>query len=184
MTQAKSKPLVKGKPRLRSAPPPEVLAEQSRAMEALLKADAWTEAPNNPPAKPPAVAEPAVALPDPPAVPASPVATTVEVSVAEATPPEPAQAPPMAEQGVGQGSAPSSPPTPAVAPAPPPAPVKPWLVPSPDATHAYYVVMPKRLQQKLDFVWKRKGYKSAKEFVLLSLENAANAALLELGETP
>ena len=73
----------------------------------------------------------------------------------------------------------------ATAPAPAPEPPKkPWQAPSPDQMHPYHVVMTERLYQKIDYAWKRGGYKSAKEFVLMSLEAAANEALKKLGEEP
>jgi hypothetical protein len=70
------------------------------------------------------------------------------------------------------------------APEPPPRPKRPWEEPSPDATHPYHVILSERLFRKMDFAWKRKGYKSAREFTLMALEAAADQALKELGEAP
>lgn len=76
---------------------------------------------------------------------------------------------------------PKEPPAKAPEPAPEP-PKKPWEIPSVDATHPYHVILTERLYQKLDFVWKRGGYKSMRELVLFTLEAQADAKLKELGE--
>lgn len=64
--------------------------------------------------------------------------------------------------------------------APPEPPKKPWETPSADAMHPYHLVCPERLFQKIDFVWKRKGHKSMREWVLQTLEAEANKALKAL----
>lgn len=77
-------------------------------------------------------------------------------------------------------------PAPAVAPAHAPKaakkPKKPWEEPSPDAEHALFVRIPKRLLVKLDVAWKGKRYKSMKEMVVITLTDAADRMLKELGE--
>jgi hypothetical protein len=79
-------------------------------------------------------------------------------------------------------------PAPVAVPQPPaPAPVtalKPWEVVDADATHAYHVMLPKRLHAKIDFIWKRQNLKSFREFVTLALEKEADAALRVMGERP
>lgn len=49
-------------------------------------------------------------------------------------------------------------------------PQKPWDGVSEDATHPYHVILPKVLFLKLDYVWKRGDYKSAREFVIKELD--------------
>jgi len=86
---------------------------------------------------------------------------------------------------VAPGKAPKSPQAPRVPPAvvkPPEPPKKPWELPSVDATHPYHIVLTERLFLKMDFVWKRKGYKSAREFVLQTLEATCEKALKDMGE--
>jgi hypothetical protein len=66
-----------------------------------------------------------------------------------------------------------------------PEPIKrPWEIPSPEAVHPYHIVLPERLFQKMDYVWKRQGCKSAREFVMQVIDRACNHALQELGEKP
>jgi hypothetical protein len=60
----------------------------------------------------------------------------------------------------------------------------PWETVDVDATHAYHVMLPKRLHAKIDFIWKRKNMKSFREFVMLALEKEADMALREFGEKP
>ena len=75
----------------------------------------------------------------------------------------------------------TTPKAPAEKPAPEP-PKKPWQAPSVDAVHPYHVILSERLYQKLDWVWKRKGYKSMRELVLATLDAEADKALKAMGE--
>ena len=59
---------------------------------------------------------------------------------------------------------------------------KPWERPGSDASHPYHLVCSEGLFQKIDFVWKRNGNKSMREWVLATLEAEANAALKKMGE--
>ena len=59
---------------------------------------------------------------------------------------------------------------------------KPWEGGAAAAPHPYHTVMSEGLFQKIDFVWKRKGYKSMKEWVIETLEHEANKSLKGLGE--
>jgi hypothetical protein len=59
---------------------------------------------------------------------------------------------------------------------------KPWEVPSEEATHAYHIILPKRLFVKLDYVWKREGHRSAREYVIKALQKATDEGLKRLGE--
>jgi hypothetical protein len=157
------------RPNLRSAPSPEELARRQQealakiegavsAKDRLAALDAWTETPNQIPAAVPLMIEREPRR--------EPLVRT--------------EPPPVLPTPVG-ASAPSVVPAPVPAPV---APLMPWDTVDADATHAYHVMLPKRLHAKIDFVWKRKNMKSFREFVMLALEKEADVALRELGEKP
>ena len=60
------------------------------------------------------------------------------------------------------------------------APTKAWEQANSSAPHPYHFVASERLFQKIDFVWKRNGYKSMKEWVLMVLEAEADDQLDKL----
>jgi len=64
----------------------------------------------------------------------------------------------------------------------PKTPTRPWESPDAAKPHPYHVVCSEALFQKMDFVWKRNGNKSLREWVLHVLETQANTTLKELGE--
>lgn len=72
-------------------------------------------------------------------------------------------------------------PTP-IAPVKPKVPLKPWELPGGDAPHPYHVVCTEKMFQKMDFVWKRLGNKSMREWVLATLEAAADKEIKRMGE--
>jgi hypothetical protein len=94
----------------------------------------------------------------------------------------------------------SSTPTSAVAPSPAPiskpieaqspqviglgAPVKPWKVPPSTHIHRFNFIGSEELFQKLDYVWKRNGWKSMSELINASLDQACNDHLRSMGEEP
>jgi hypothetical protein len=63
-------------------------------------------------------------------------------------------------------------------------PKRPWETPSSKETHPYHIILSESLYQKIDYVWKRNGDRSAKAFVLKALEDAANQALRDMGIEP
>lgn len=63
-------------------------------------------------------------------------------------------------------------------------PNRPWQGVDNGAVHSYNILLPKALQAKLDFVWKRKDCKSMREWVLEVLAREADKVLRELGEKP
>jgi hypothetical protein len=63
-------------------------------------------------------------------------------------------------------------------------PQKPWHAASADAVHPYHVILSERLYQKLDWVWKRKDFRSMRDLVMQTLEAEADKALKEMGEQP
>jgi hypothetical protein len=67
-------------------------------------------------------------------------------------------------------------------PAPPKTSTRPWMTLDAAKPHPYHVVCSEALFQKMDFVWKRNGNKSLREWVLNVLETEANNMLKELGE--
>ncbi len=155
------------RPNLRSAPSPEELARRQQealakiegavsAKDRLAALDAWTEAPNQIPAAVPPVIER-----------------------------EPRREPLVRKEPPPVLPAPVAAPAPRVVSAPAPVvSLMPWEAVDADATHAYHVMLPKRLHAKVDFVWKRKNMKSFREFVMFALEKEADVALRELGEKP
>lgn len=101
---------------------------------------------------------------------------------------EPNQPPAQALSSIADNASPAAtepspvdPPKPA-APVVAAAPQRPWQAAPAEAVHPYHVVLSERLFQKIDWSWKRLGYRSQREFVLQALEQAANKALKELGE--
>jgi len=146
----------------------------------------WTEEPADPPAAvaPPPAATQAPAAPEPEAAPVRPQRA--------ARPPAAAPAPAQKvasvvltstpDSVVVHSSAPVAAPVVPEPPPPPPVPKKPWEVPPPEQTHPYHVILSEQLFQKIDFVWKRKGYKSAKEFVVKAIGEHADQLLKEMGE--
>lgn len=72
----------------------------------------------------------------------------------------------------------------ATATTPPPEPAKapgrPWETPGSDKAHPYHIVCSEALFQKMDFVWKRSGSKSMREWVLTILQREADEALRRL----
>lgn len=65
----------------------------------------------------------------------------------------------------------------APAPEPPRVPLRPWEAPGADKAHPYHIVCSEALFQKMDFVWKRSGNKSLREWVLAALEREVDEAL-------
>ena len=65
---------------------------------------------------------------------------------------------------------------------PAPVPLKQWEGLNADAPHPYHLIMTERLFQKIDYVWKRKGYKSMKEWMLQTMEAEAGEQLKNMGE--
>lgn len=61
-------------------------------------------------------------------------------------------------------------------------PVRPWQGADPAVIHSYNIMMPKPLHHKVDWVWKRQGYKSMKAYVQAVLERDVDRALAEMGE--
>jgi hypothetical protein len=184
------------RPKPRLAPPATAVAATNQsALDRLKALDEWTEEPTTgmraaltgpAPVAPvaPVVAEPAAQAP----------AETVQVAqevppAAPQRPQEPlaAQVAPLAPEAAAEvatavvdAKAAGMVPAPAAAERA----KRPWEVPSANETHPYHVVLTERLFQKMDFVWKRGDYRSAREFVLVALEKAADQALRDLGEEP
>ena len=171
------------RPKLRSAPSPEDLARRNAASLALVEAavgkrerleklNDWTETPVLAPAVAPISPERepsrAVARRNDDDVPPEPVMPTVVVSDAKVVVKRPAREAEALEP---------------VATTPPPEkPKKQWEEPSEKETHPYHIIMQERLFQKLDFVWKRQGSKSMKDYILKTLENQVEKELRDLGE--
>ena len=61
---------------------------------------------------------------------------------------------------------------------------RPWHGEPSGAVHPFNILLPKELQQKMDFAWKRSGYKSMKAFILHALVQETDRLLKDLGETP
>ena len=59
---------------------------------------------------------------------------------------------------------------------------KAWDGPAAMAPHPYHLVLNEGLFQKMDFVWKRAGHKSMREWAIKTLEHEANKALKGMGE--
>jgi hypothetical protein len=78
--------------------------------------------------------------------------------------------------------APEPPAAPSKSKAVPVPPKKPWEQPGVEAPHPYHLICTERLFQKIDFVWKRLGNKSMREWVLTTLEGAADKELKQMGE--
>jgi len=68
------------------------------------------------------------------------------------------------------------------APTPAKTPARPWEAADAAKSHPYHVVCSEALFQKMDFVWKRNGNKSLREWVLHTLETEVNQTLKDLGE--
>jgi hypothetical protein len=145
----------KNKFKLRTAPTPEVLAQRQRDAEALLQLDAWTEEPSRHPLQ--AGMDAFVAA-----------AGTGGPPDARTLPGYPMPLPKAREPVL----------------APPGKPVRPWRDADPAVVHPYNIQLPKPLQHKLDFVWKRQDCKSMKAFVVDALTREVDRILRELGETP
>lgn len=96
----------------------------------------------------------------------------------------PAQTPPKAPRKPPKAATPAEPPkeAPKPAPKPPEKPKEPWDEVSPDKLHPYQLLMTERTWLKLDRVWKRAGFASAKEFILLTLDGAIEKHLKELSK--
>lgn len=60
--------------------------------------------------------------------------------------------------------------------------LKPWESDDAARAHPYHLVMNEGLFQKLDFVWKRAGYKSMRELVLQTLEAMADKDIKKLSQ--
>ena len=122
--------LSKPKPKLRMAPSQASLLELQEAANRLLKLEAWTEEPSNPP-------------------PSALAASTAPVTDAIVVEPV-VQAPVVVAQ-----------------------PVKvlfPWEGERSNLSHPYHIIFSERLFQKVDYLWKRNGFKSMREWVLAKLE--------------
>jgi hypothetical protein len=152
----------KNKFRLRAAPTPEILAQRQRDAEALLKLDEWTEEPSRQPLR---HAE----------TQAYGSADTFVNAAGTGGPPDARTLP-----GYPLPLAPIQKPV----LAPPDKPARPWHDADPAVVHPYNIQLPKPLQHKLDFVWKRQDCKSMKAFVVDALTREVDRILTELGETP
>lgn len=171
------------RPKLRSAPSPEDLARRNAASLALIEAavgkrerleklNDWTETPVLAPAIAPVSSERepsrAVARRNDDDVPPEPITPTVVVSEVKVLVKEPVMADPVPEvKPVARV---------------PERPKKQWEEPGEKETHPYHVIMQERLFQKLDFVWKRQGSKSMKDYILKTLESQVEKELRDLGE--
>lgn len=120
----------KTKPKLRMPPSQANLLEQQEAANRLLKLDAWTEEPSNPP--PSALAASTASVAKEPSI--EPVAQTSTVV------------------------------------ARPDAVLFPWEGERSNLSHPYHIIFSERLFQKVDYLWKRNGFKSMREWVLAKLE--------------
>lgn len=128
------------KPKLRMPPSQASLLEQQEAANRLLKLEAWTEEPSNPP--PSALAASTAPVAEEPAV--EPVVQAPVVAV------QPAKV------------------------------LFPWEGDKSNLSHPYHVIFSERLFQKVDYLWKRNGYKSMREWVLLKLEAECDKELKAL----
>lgn len=145
----------KNKFRLRQAPTPESLAQRQRDAEALLKLDAWTEEPSRVPLQ---------------------AGMEAFANAAGTEGPPDARTLPVHPLPLPQARKPVL--------APPDKPQRPWHDADPAVVHPYNIQLPKPLQHKLDFVWKRRDCKSMKAFVVDALTREVDRILRELGETP
>lgn len=152
----------KNKFKLRAAPTPEILAQRQRDAEALLRLDDWTEEPSRQPLR---HAE-------------TGAYTSAEAFVRAAGtegPPD-SRTPPTRILPLAEALKPVL--------GPPGKPARPWHDADPAVVHPYNIQLPKPLQHKLDFVWKRQDCKSMKAFVVDALTREVDRILKELGETP
>lgn len=171
------------RPKLRSAPSPEDLARRNAASLALIEAavgkrerleklNDWTETP---------VLAPAVAPISPEREPSRAVARRNDDDV----PPEqtvPTMVVSDAKVVVRQPTKMTVAPESTTPPSPTEKPKKQWEEPGEKETHPYHIIMQERLFQKLDFVWKRQGSKSMKDYILKTLESQVEKELRDLGE--
>lgn len=152
----------KNKFKLRSAPTPEIMAQRQRDAEALIKLDEWTEEPSRQPLRPTDTGFYASAADFVNA------AGTEGRTDSRLLPDYPLPLPPNIK--------------PVLAPSGKPA--RAWHDADPAVVHPYNIQLPKPLQHKLDFVWKRRDCKSMKAFVVDTLTQEVDRILRELGETP
>jgi hypothetical protein len=173
MTQAKFKP------KLRLAPTPEEMAERQEAARRLLALEEWSQEPLEP--APETVSGTLLVRPVTNSVPKSTEQPAVEQIEEDPAPVvEAVTSPALAEQVATPAVV--APPPKIKAKAAPEVAKKPWEIPDVTAVHPYYIICPERLFQKMDFLWKRDGSKSMKEWVIKTLEAEANKGLKALGE--